>query len=55
MSEQTPTRSMKSFTVRVLVVQPIFMLELGLASNRYEKRTISGYDLEDAKRRAGIQ
>jgi hypothetical protein len=46
---------LREFTVKVLIVPPIFLERLGIAQTRTETRIIQGYTLKDAKRRAGIQ
>lgn len=46
---------MTAYTVRVLVVQPVFMEQLGLAKTQYKTRTIYGHSRADAMKRAGIQ
>jgi hypothetical protein len=46
-----PKLEMRSFQVRVLVVPPL----IAGREPYYETRTIVGYTLKDAKRRAGIQ
>jgi hypothetical protein len=47
--------TMREFTVTITVINPLYMVELGLAPAMERKTmTIQGYTLEDAKRRAGI-
>ena len=48
------TLKMREFEIDVLVVQPIYLEQLGLAKTEWERRKIQGYTLEDAKKRAGI-
>jgi hypothetical protein len=49
------TLKLRQFTVKVLIVPPLFMERLSLAQFRTETRVIQGYTLKDAKRRARIQ
>ena len=48
-------RKERIYTVRVLVVPPVYEMLLTGAAPHYEQRTITGLTLEDAKRKAGIQ
>jgi hypothetical protein len=47
----------KTFTIDILKSEPMFMVDLGLASAEPVPETvqIQGYSLKDAKKRAGIQ
>lgn len=50
-SEGLPLREYK---VRVLIVPPNYEIALGISQVREELKTIKGYSLKDAKRKAGI-
>lgn len=46
--------SMKQFTVTVAIIPTILEQQLFGTSISYETRTITGYTMKDAKKRAGI-
>ena len=50
-----PDLTMRTFTVRVAVIPTVLEQKLFGASVHYETKTITGYTLKDAKKRAGIQ